>query len=44
LMGLSYSAIARHLNGAGITTVTGRKFYPQTIKNYMRRLPSSYIF
>jgi DNA invertase Pin-like site-specific DNA recombinase len=44
LMGLSYSAIARHLNGAGITTVTGRKFDPQTIKNYMRRLPSSYIF
>ncbi|WP_247364492.1 recombinase family protein [Bradyrhizobium sp. 156] len=29
----SYSEIARHLNDAGITTTTGRKFYPQTVKN-----------
>ncbi|OKO84874.1 recombinase family protein [Bradyrhizobium sp. AS23.2] len=33
----SYSEIARHLNDAGITTVTGRKFYPQTVKNYLSR-------
>ncbi|WP_256807491.1 recombinase family protein [Bradyrhizobium sp. Bra64] len=33
-----YSEIARHLNDAGITTATGRKFYPQTVKNYVRRL------
>ena len=33
----SFSAIARHLNKVGITTVTGRKFYPQTIKNYLTR-------
>jgi DNA invertase Pin-like site-specific DNA recombinase len=37
LMGRSYSEIARHLNGAGITTVTGRRFYPQTVKNYLKR-------
>ncbi|MCK1326362.1 recombinase family protein [Bradyrhizobium sp. 156] len=35
----SYSEIARHLNEAGVTTVTGRKFYPQTVKNYISRLP-----
>jgi len=40
LLGRSYSEIARHLNDAGITTVTGRKFYPQTVKNYVRRLRS----
>lgn len=34
----SYSAIARHLNETGITTVTGRKFHPQTVKNYLSRL------
>lgn len=33
----SYSEIARHLNAAGITTATGRKFYPQTVKNYLTR-------
>jgi DNA invertase Pin-like site-specific DNA recombinase len=33
----SYSEIARQLNDAGITTVTGRRFYPQTVKNYMNR-------
>lgn len=38
LMGRSYSEIARQLNDAGVTTVTGRKFYPQTVKNYLRRL------
>jgi len=37
LMGQSYSEIARQLNDAGITTVTGRKFYPQTVKNYLTR-------
>lgn len=38
LMQRSYSEIARRLNDAGITTVTGRKFYPQTAKNYVIRL------
>lgn len=33
----SYSEIARHLNEAGVTTATGRKFYPQTVKNYLTR-------
>jgi len=33
----SYSEIARHLNDAGFTTTTGRKFYPQTVKNYLTR-------
>ncbi len=33
----SYSEIARHLNEAGITTATGRRFYPQTVKNYLSR-------
>jgi DNA invertase Pin-like site-specific DNA recombinase len=37
LLRRSYSEIARHLNGAGFTTVTGRKFYPQTVKNYLTR-------
>ena len=37
----SYSEIARHLNDAGITTVTGQKFYPQTVKNYLSRLTAS---
>lgn len=37
LVGRSYSEIARHLNDAGILTVTGRKFYPQTVKNYLVR-------
>jgi DNA invertase Pin-like site-specific DNA recombinase len=40
LMGRSYSEIARHLNDAGAKTVTGGKFYPQTVKNYMHRLES----
>jgi DNA invertase Pin-like site-specific DNA recombinase len=38
LMGRSYSEIARHLNDAGITTTTGRKLYPQTVKNYVTRM------
>jgi DNA invertase Pin-like site-specific DNA recombinase len=38
LMRRSYSEIARHLNDAGIMTVTGRRFYPQTVKNYLKRL------
>ena len=37
LMGRSYSEIARQLNDAGIVTRTGRKFYPQTVKNYVAR-------
>jgi DNA invertase Pin-like site-specific DNA recombinase len=37
LMGRSYSEIARHLNDAGVMTATGRKFYPQTVKNYVKR-------
>jgi DNA invertase Pin-like site-specific DNA recombinase len=32
-----YSEIARYLNDAGISTATGRKFYPQTVKNYLKR-------
>lgn len=39
LLRRSYSEIARHLNDAGLTTITGRKFYPQTVKNYIARLP-----
>jgi DNA invertase Pin-like site-specific DNA recombinase len=42
LMRRSYSDIARHLNDAGVTTATGRKFYPQTVKNCMRRLESDH--
>jgi hypothetical protein len=38
LMGRSYSEIARHLNDADVRTTTGRKFYPQTVKNYILRL------
>jgi len=34
----SYSEIARHLNERGITTFTGKRFYPQTVKNYFMRL------
>lgn len=37
LMQRSYSEIARHLNDAGVMTVTGHKFYPQTVKNYLTR-------
>jgi DNA invertase Pin-like site-specific DNA recombinase len=41
LTGQSYSKIARHLNNIGAVTVTGRKFYPQTVKNYLNRLAES---
>lgn len=41
LLRRSYSEIARHLNDAGLVTVTGRKFYPQTVKNYLSRMRSS---
>jgi DNA invertase Pin-like site-specific DNA recombinase len=34
----SYSEIARTLNGKGITTVTGRSFCAQTVKNYLARI------
>lgn len=37
LLRCSYSEIARQLNDARITTVTGKKFYPQTVKNYLSR-------
>ena len=37
LMRRSYSEIARHLNDAGITTITGCRFYPQAVKNYVKR-------
>lgn len=37
LLGRSYSEIARHLNDKGITTPTGKRFYPQTVKNYLLR-------
>ncbi|MFT7757731.1 UNVERIFIED_CONTAM: recombinase family protein, partial [Salmonella enterica subsp. enterica serovar Enteritidis] len=33
--GQSFSEIARRLNDKGIKTRTGRRFYPQTIKNYI---------
>jgi DNA invertase Pin-like site-specific DNA recombinase len=33
----SYSEMAHHLNNAGITTRTGRRFFPQTVKNYVCR-------
>lgn len=35
--GLSYSAIARHLNECGILSAKGRRFYPETVKNIVRR-------
>lgn len=38
LLGQSYSEIARHLNNAGFATTTGKRFYPQTVKNYVTRL------
>lgn len=34
---LSYSEIARRLNDRGVFTRTGRKFFPQTVKNYFER-------
>ncbi|MCC8978674.1 recombinase family protein [Bradyrhizobium acaciae] len=38
LLRRSYSEIARHLNDRGIMTATGRRFYPQTVKNYLTRV------
>ena len=38
LMGGSYSEIARQLNDAGVLTATGKRFFPQTVKNYVLRL------
>lgn len=35
----SYSAIARHLNDLGIPTTKGGRFYPETVKNVVQRLP-----
>lgn len=37
LLGRSYSEIARHLNADGKLTVTGKKFYAQTVKNALLR-------
>lgn len=34
----SYSEIASELNERGILTATGKRFFPQTVKNYMRRI------
>lgn len=36
--GLSYSAIARHLNDNGIRPYRGRQFYPESVKNIAIRL------
>lgn len=41
LMRRSYSEIARYLNERGLVTITGAKFYPQTVKNYLTRLMSA---
>lgn len=40
LLRCSYSEIARQLNEAGVMTATGRKFFPQTVKNYLARSTS----
>lgn len=37
LAGRSYSETARYLNERAIVTRTGRRFYPQTVKNYLQR-------
>lgn len=37
LMGQSYSEIARRLNQMGVLTSTGKRFFPQTVKNYLDR-------
>ncbi|MDO6842083.1 recombinase family protein [Paraglaciecola chathamensis] len=39
--GLSLSDIANRFNEIGITTVTGKQFQPQTIKNIIRRCSKS---
>ncbi|MEI9407653.1 recombinase family protein [Mesorhizobium salmacidum] len=38
---MSYSELARSLNQAGLTTVNGNRFYPQTAKNLAAVLSSS---
>ncbi|MBZ9940152.1 recombinase family protein [Mesorhizobium sp. BR1-1-13] len=38
---MSYSELARRLNEAGLTTVNGNRFYPQTAKNLVAVLISS---
>lgn len=43
LLGQSYNEIARHLNESGITTITGRKFHAQTVKNYIKRIEAAPI-
>lgn len=35
----SYSEVARQLNQSGFHTRTGRRFYPQTVKNIALRMP-----
>ncbi|MEH7879387.1 recombinase family protein [Rhizobium laguerreae] len=35
---MSYSAIARHFNEAGIKATSGGMFHPQTVKNLIRQL------
>jgi DNA invertase Pin-like site-specific DNA recombinase len=42
-LGQSYSEIASYLNDSGVVTATGRKFYPQTVKNYLKRLGESHL-
>ncbi|TGQ27673.1 MULTISPECIES: recombinase family protein [unclassified Mesorhizobium] len=37
---MSYSELARHLNEAGLVTVNGNRFYPQTAKNLITVLLS----
>jgi DNA invertase Pin-like site-specific DNA recombinase len=37
---MSYSELARSLNEAGLTTVNGNRFYPQTARNLIRVLAS----
>ena len=36
--GFGYSDIAREFNNLGITTFTGKKWYPQTVKSIMERM------
>jgi DNA invertase Pin-like site-specific DNA recombinase len=37
-LGFGYSQIAREFNRLGIPTFTGKKWYPQTVKNVLKRL------
>ena len=36
--GMSFSAIARALQGEGIATKKGGRWHPQTIKNFLREI------